>query len=97
MTRLDLPLAVIAVAATAALFIFTGSQVQASRCRAQGGRMMHHGMDAACTRPDRSTVQVEVLPATPEGRALMVVVTAAAAWTTYLGLRRFVRSALRHE
>lgn len=93
MTRPDLPLAVLALTATAALFFAVGSQVQASRCRAQGGRVMHYGMDAACTRPDGSTVRVDVLPSSPEGRALTVVVTAAAAWAIYRGLRRFVRSA----
>ena len=93
MTRPDLPLTVIALGITVALFIFVGSQVEANRCRAQGGRLMHHGMDSVCTLPDRSVVGIEVLPSSPEGRALMVVVTAAAAWTIYAGLRRFIRRA----
>lgn len=89
--RIDWPLLVMALVATAAIGVFTGNQLQASRCRARGGRVMHYGADRPCVLPDRTTVRVEVLPASPEGRAVLVMTVAAAAGGIYLGLLRIVR------
>jgi hypothetical protein len=91
MRRIDLPLLLMALAASAAIGIFVGTQVEASRCRAQAGRVMHYGLDRICTLPDRRTVPIEVIPSSPGGRAVIVVGTVAATWTIYRGLLRFVR------
>jgi hypothetical protein len=90
---IDLPLLVMALAATTAIGFFTGNQVYASRCRALGGRLMHSGADTPCMMPDRTTVRVEVLPSSPEGRAALVMTLAAAAGAIYLGLVRITRPA----
>ena len=92
MKRVDWPLLLMALAATAAIGYFTGNQVYANRCRALGGRVMHFGADTPCVLPDRSTVRVgEVLPASPEGRAMVVMTMAAGAGVIYLGLLRMTR------
>ena len=98
MKRVDWPLLLMALAATAAIGYFTGNQVYASRCRALGGRVMHFGADRPCMLPDRTTVQVgEVLPASPEGRAVRAVTLAAVAGGIYLGLLRITRPGLRRQ
>ena len=98
MKRIDWPLLVMALAATTAIGYFTGNQVYASRCKALGGRVMHFGADRPCMLPDRSRVQVgAVLPASPEGRAILVVTLAATAGGIYLGLLRITRPGLTRQ
>lgn len=91
MKRVDWPLLLMALAATAAIGYFTGNQVYADRCGAIGGRVMHFGGDRPCVLPDRSTVRIDVLPVSPEGRAALAVTLAAGAGVIYLGLLRVVR------
>ena len=88
---LDVPLVVMAVGATVALWLFIGSQVEVARCRDQGGRVMHYGLDHACTRPDGSTVPIVVLPSDTGPQIAIVAAAVAMASAIYLGLLRVVR------
>jgi hypothetical protein len=80
----------IALAATVALALFIAFQVEASLCREQGGRIIKYGLDHICTRPDGSTVAIEVLPSGVGARSAISSIAVATAGAIYLGLRRLV-------
>lgn len=80
-----------ALGATVAMGIFIGSQVEVARCRDQGGRVMHYGLDHACTRPDGSTVPIVVLPSARGPQIGIVAAALATVGATYLGLLRIIR------
>jgi hypothetical protein len=84
-----------ALGATVALGLFVGSQVEVTRCRSQGGRVLHYGLDHACTRADGSTVPITVLPSARGPQAAIVVGALATAGAIYLGLLRIVKPGRR--
>ena len=92
---LDLPLLVMALGATMTLGLFIGSRVEVARCRDQGGRVMHYGLDSLCTRPDGSTVPITVLPTTRGPQAAIVIGAVATAGGVYFGLLRIVKPGRR--
>lgn len=80
----------IALVATVALALLIAFQVEASMCRDQGGRIIKYGLDHICTRPNGSTVAIDVLPSGTLARLAIASIAFGMAGTIYLGLRRLV-------